>query len=437
MDSLNFNVRKYSRQLRPHLGEASWVIVAQALSVIGALVSVKVATTFLGPADYGRLATALAVAGIMQLCLYGAVSQTAARFLFLANVRDSLDLYFRTLVMLGGFAIAIVLAVWGFSYVAGLSNLLLVASWVIFLFLVVSGSQQVLVAILNAGRARKAVALVQAIDAFGRPLIVVLASLWIQPSPTIVLAAFTASAALVVAVLLIALLRLRHRLSYSEAEAPAPAEEAVRERSLRRQMVTYSLPFVVFGVVGSLGSHGERLLLTAWMSWEYVGVYALMSQLATAPTVLLTGLINQFYLPVIFHQDPEGSAEFGPSFRRYLLVSAIGTAVLACFVLIAAPYLVPLVSTKAFLGHEHLLALLVVSAGLFGMGQQLVLPGLRARRSFIYILPKIIHSAAVLIAAVLLVPVWGLDGMAIASVLAATLYAASVLVANERGGVKA
>lgn len=436
MDFLSFNVLKYSHRLKPHLGEASWVVVAQGLNVVGALVSVKVATTLLGPADYGRLATALAVAGLLQLCLYGAISQTATRFLFLANIRGSLDLYFRALGILGGFAVAIVVAVWGLSYVLGLSDLLLVSNWMIFLFLVASGTQQVLVAILNAGRARKAVALVQALDAFGRPLIILLASLWIKPSPTIVLGAYTISSALVVLVLLVALLNLRERLSCSEPETPDSAEEAASETSLTRQMVAYSLPFVIFGVVGSLGSHGERLLLTAWMPWEQVGVYALMSQLATTPTILLTSLINQFYLPVIFHQDPKGEGEFGPSFKRYLLVSALGTAILAVLVLIAGPYLVRLVSTRDFLGHEHLLALLVVSAALFGMGQQLVLPGLRARRSFIYILPKIIHSAALLVAAVLLVPALGLAGMATASVFAATLYAASVLVANARGGVR-
>ncbi len=113
-----------------------------------------------------------------------------------------------------------------------------------------------------------------------------------------------------------------------------------------------------------------------------------------------------------------------------------GIVVLAFAVLVVGPYLIPLISTKAFLGHEHLLALLVVSAGFFGMGQQLVLPGLRALRSYIYIGPKIIHSAALLIGAILLVPGSGLDGMAIASVLAAALYAIAISLANKYGGVR-
>jgi hypothetical protein len=104
--------------------------------------------------------------------------------------------------------------------------------------------------------------------------------------------------------------------------------------------------------------------------------------------------------------------------------------------LVGGPYLIPLISTKAFLGHEHLLALLVVSAGFFGMGQQLVLPGLRALRSYIYIGPKLIHSASVLLGAMLLVPGYGLDGMAIASVFAAALYGIAISVANKYSDVR-
>lgn len=415
---------------RAHLGEASWVLVAQAFGVVASLASIKVATNYLGPADYGRFAAALAVAGIIQLCLHGAISQTAARFLFLAQAKNSLNEYFRTLAVLMGVAIVVVLMIWGLAHVLGLSTGLAVSNQLLFLYVTACGSQLVLVALLNAGRARKAVALANAIDALGRPLVIILAVVTFMPSPTVVLGAYTVSAALVVGVLVIALLRLRDTLS---PMASTTQGESEAEGTLALQMMGYAFPFVLFGVVGALGTHGERLLLTAWLPWEQVGVYALMSQLAITPTMLLMNLINQFYLPVIFHQDPEGRANFAPSFRRYLLVSAVGTAVLAVAVLVLGPYLVWLISSKAFLGHEHLLVLLVISAGLFGMAQQLVLPGLRALRSFIYIVPKIIHSTALLASAYLLVTVSGLDGMAMASIAAALLYLVAVVVANTLG----
>lgn len=409
--------------------------VAQGLGVVGTLASVKLSTIYLGPADYGRFAAALAVAGIVQLCLYGAISQAASRFLFLANFRGSLDFYLRALAVLTAFATAIVLVIWWLSDMCELSTWLPVSNWLLFFLLVVGGSQQVLLAVLNAGRARRSVALVQAVEAVGRPIVIFAASSWFLPTPTVVLGAYTISAAIVVAVLLIALRRLHDSLFVTGmgASEESPPKEA---HSLTLQMLGYALPFVLFGIVGALGSHGERLLLTAWISWEKVGIYALMSQVAVTPTVLLTNLINQFYLPVIFHRDPKGTADFGPSLQRYLLLSAVGTAILVVAIVIIGPFLIALLSSKEFLGHEYLLGLLVISAGLFGMAQQMVLPGLRALQSSIYILPKFMHSAALLATASLLVPTYGLDGMAGSSILAAALYVVLIAIVNGRKKVR-
>ncbi len=417
--------------LRAHLREMSWVVVAQSAGVIGALASVKAATTALGPGDYGRLAAALAVAGMVQVCLYGAISQGASRFLFFSTATRSLEDYLRALVMLLALAVGAVIAIWTVAYIAGIDGKFLGANWLLALFVVASGSQMVLLGILNAARARRSVAALQVLEAIGRPALIFASTGWLMTSPDAVLVAYVISATVISGIALTIPFGLRSKL-LTAGEMTGMASD----KSLFHQMLLYILPFVIFGVAGALGSHGERLLLAAWVSWEEVGVYALMSQIAVTPALLLTGLINQFYLPVIFHQDPGGTADFGPSFRRYLLVSAGGIAVLAFVVLIAGPYLIPLISTKAFLGHEHLLALLVVSAGFFGMGQQLVLPGLRALRSYIYIGPKIIHSAALLVGAMLLVPGYGLDGMAVASVSAAALYAMAITLANKYGGVR-
>jgi O-antigen/teichoic acid export membrane protein len=428
---LNFSALLGRLNLSIHFRELSWVLVAQAAAVLGPLASVKTATSALGPGDYGRFAAVLAIAGILQVCLYGGIAQTAARFLYFASATRSVDDYLRALAMLLALAVGAVLALSLIAFLLGLDGMLFTPNWLLAVFVVGSGSQAVLLGILNAARARKSVALLQIIDAIGRPLLIVLATTWFARNPTAVLAAYVISTAVISTIALAIPFSLRTKLLGSKEAA-----DAVSDKSLFSQMLAYAVPFVMFGIAGAMGSHGERLLLSAWVSWEEVGVYALMSQIAVTPAILLTGLINQFYLPVIFHQDPAGTSEFGSSFRRYLLASGAGIIVLAIAILLVGPIVIPLVSTSAFLGHEHLLGALVLSAGLFGMGQQLVLPGLRAFRSFIYILPKVIHSAVLLLAALLLVPAYGLDGMAASSVVAAALYAISVIVANKRCDVR-
>jgi O-antigen/teichoic acid export membrane protein len=413
----------------PHMREIAWVVVAQGLSLVGVLASIKIASYCLGPADYGRLAAALAIVSMIQVCLFGAISHAGARFLFLARSKGCAQAYVRSVALLVASANALALVLWVLPiWPEGIGEAL-VSRWLLFAFLAAAGMQQVLLAMVNAARLRKIVATAQGLEAVGRPLSILAGVKLLAPTPTIVLGAYVLTAVAVATLLMLA-------LTQTDTASPVPDMDAsnASSTSLTSQMVVYALPFALFGVVGALGSHGERILLAAWVPWERVGVYALMLQLASMPTVLLTSVINQFYLPIVFQSDPGGTGDIGPAFRRYLMFSAAGTSLLAATVLILGPLVVPLISSRAFTGYEYLLAPLVVSAWLFGMGQQLVLPGMRLLKSFIYILPKVVHSAALFGLASLLVPTHGLAGMAAASLSSAALYLGLVAWANKRWG---
>jgi len=77
-----------------------------------------------------------------------------------------------------------------------------------------------------------------------------------------------------------------------------------------------------------------------------------------------------------------------------------------------------------------LLWFLGLSAGLFCIAQQLVLPGLRLNRPSVYMPAKLIHSLTLLGLSLVLVPRWGVDGMGMASLLSSTAYLSANLLAN-------
>ena len=206
--------------------------------------------------------------------------------------------------------------------------------------------------------------------------------------------------------------------------------EGVTSEHLTWTMTTFAAPFVVFAVLGALGSHGERLLLAKWATWSEVGAYALMAQLVMAPNVLFTAVINQFYFPLVFQFDPGGTRKTTRGFRLYLLISILGVTAITAVIAFSAPLLIPLLSTRAFLGHEHLMWFLGLSAGLFCIAQQLVLPGLRLNRPAIYMPAKLVHSLALLGPSLILVPKWGIDGMGVASLGASATYLSAMLLAN-------
>jgi O-antigen/teichoic acid export membrane protein len=295
-------------------------------------------------------------------------------------------------------------------------------------YAIINGTQAILIAVCNAARKRKLVAVVQIAEAISRPLLIVALSYLVARTVQNAFLAYVLSATLLVS----AMLALRTVVGRSDAELKSGVvdHEKLTSKRLTSNMIAYTVPFVVFGALGTLGSHGERLLLSKWVQWGDVGSYALMAQLAMAPNVLFTSIVNQFYFPVIFQFDPGGSRQIGRSFRLYLLFSVFGVAGITIAISVLGYRLIPMLSSTAFLGHEHLLWFLGLSAGLFCIAQQLVLPGLRLNRPAVYMPAKLIHSLVLLGMAVVLVPSWGIEGMGVASLVSSSTYLLAVMLAN-------
>jgi O-antigen/teichoic acid export membrane protein len=408
--------------------EIAWVGAAQAAAFLGGLATVKTAAVSLGPSEYGKLSVALAIIGIAQVCLYGSISQAATRFLSLAATRDMLRSYEVSLVKLVSVATAIIGLLWALTFTLDLQSWLPLPAAVLGVCVVVSGVQMVAVAVCNAGRKRKIVALVQVAEAVLRPtLILFILTLSVATAYHALLAYALSSFFLVVLITSI----------WSSAAVPlidissTSADQSITAGRLTFNMMTYAVPFVVFGLLGAVGSHGERLLLAKWATWSEVGSYALMSQLMMAPNVLFIGVVNQFYLPLVFQHDPDGAGNIVRSFRIFLFLSVFGIVLITITAATLGEFIIPIFSSKAFLGHEHLLWFLGISSGLFCISQQLVLPGMRMNKPEIYMPAKFIHSASLLAFSFFLLPRWGVNGMGVASLLASAAYLCGTLLANS------
>jgi O-antigen/teichoic acid export membrane protein len=415
--------------MKGYAREIVWVGIAQAATFGGGLATVKAAAVVLGPTEYGKLSVALAIVGIAQVCLYGAISQTATRFLAFASASGLLNDYKISLGMLALLAAAVIGLFLVMASVSGLSAWIPLSAAILCAYTIINGTQAILIAVCNAARKRQLVAVVQMAEAIIRPfLIFAIAYLAIRTAENVFLA-YLLSTALLVAAIVVAWTS-KNKFSLEAVSLERQNADSIRGGRLTWNMMMFSAPFVVFGVLGALGSHGERLLLAKWATWAEVGSYALMAQLAMAPNVLFTSIVNQFYFPLVFQFDPSGTRKVGRSFRLYLLTSILGVVGITIAVAFAGPSLIQLFSTTAFLGQEHLLWFLGLSAGLFCIGQQLVLPGLRLNRPAIYMPAKLAHSLVLLGLSAVLVPKWGINGMGLASLLSSTAYLSATILAN-------
>ncbi len=350
------------------------------------------------------------------------------RFLAIAVKQNIFGTYRFSLVKLYLLAASVSLLCLSILLVGGFNHLVPISPSLVALYTLASGLQAIQLAVINAARLRQQVASLQIADALLRPAIILLIALLVHRSSSYVMTAYVLTSLIMVPLSIAAFAAYWPQELYPE---PSSIEGHDDDKLLMR-MVSFTWPFVMFGMLGAIGSHGERLLLINFVSWQDLGIYSLMAQLALAPSLMLTSVINQFYLPVIYQSDPLGATQLGRSYKYYLALSAIGVFSVALAVATLGRWIVPLFSSASFSGHEHLLWFLALSAGIFNLGQQLVLPGMRRNKLSYYLPSKFLHSLVLVAAAFLFAPKWGMTGMALASTAAATVYTLSVIWANAR-----
>jgi O-antigen/teichoic acid export membrane protein len=280
-----------------YFGEIAWVAIAQGAAFLGGLAVVKMAATVLGPAEYGKLSVALAIIGIAQVCFYGAISQTAMRFLAFASAHNLLRDYKISLVKLAGIAAALVLSVWIVASLFGWQRLAPVPAAILVACAIGSGAQMIAMAVCNAARKREVVGIAQVAESLIRPVLIFIVTYLTIASAYHTLVAYLISTCLVASIIVALWSVKAGNVQSSEWDMRNGGD--VSSGHLTWTMTTFAAPFVIFAILGVLGSHGERLLLAKWATWPEVGRYSVMAQLVMAPNVLFTAVINQFYFPLV------------------------------------------------------------------------------------------------------------------------------------------
>jgi O-antigen/teichoic acid export membrane protein len=156
--------------------EGFWIVVGQAMVMIGSLVGVRLLTGLLSPAEYGELALGVTIATLVNQTILGPLGQGVMRFYAPAVEQDDIGGYLyavRRLVSISMIAIV-------FLILVGLSGLFITGQyqWISItftslLFASASGCNSILSGIQNAARQRSVVALHQGIESCLRFLVAV------------------------------------------------------------------------------------------------------------------------------------------------------------------------------------------------------------------------------------------------------------------------
>lgn len=419
--------------IRRFAGEVSWVILSQAIIVIGTLISLKAFSTLLGIAEFGYYAIAAAVAAAVQL-LFNPVSNALLRFYSMAMETSDEGRYLPALAWLRNralvlSAIAVALVIIGGFLLSSPSDTTI---WVLAVLLgITTGLQNWYQTVLLAMRSRRAIALYNFASYVVRPALAALLILWWGPTATNVLIGMILCQ---LAVLVAQAVQTTRALQGRHNQESAPQDH--NPTDLVGRMIHYSSYFWLNALLAALSLQSDRWIVGVLGTPHDIGIYASMIMIATFPVTLIESLANQFLVPVIFERVGRGNADQVQSGRRILgILLTVMSAMMLVTLTVSALWseqIITLMTDAAFATNSYLLPMLVLGLSLERLGQTLNIQGFIALQTWPYMLARLAHGVTLVGLGLLLTTRIGIDGIAYAHIAAGLLYVSLVLFTNLR-----
>lgn len=360
-----------SERFRRLSKEGLWIILGQAMAVLGSLVGVRIMTGLMEPAAYGDLALGMTIATLVNQTLLGPLENGVIRFYAPAQELGELSGYFKTVRQLVTKAtviiiLVILIAVTGLL-VAGRREWIAI-SLVALVFAMLSGYNTIISGIQNAARQRSIVAIHQGIESWIRFPIAAILLLWLGASGTVAMVGYIMGVVLVIGSRSIFFLKI----------IPNKVDLGEKESNWRDQILKYSWPFATWGVFYWAQSASDRWALKLFASSEEVGMYAVLFQLGYNPMAMATGMAMQFLTPILFQRAGDATDSIRNfnvntlSWRlTWLSLGLTGIFFMVSFLLHTQIF--SIFVSKEYASISNLLPWMLFAGGIFAAGQTISL----------------------------------------------------------------
>ncbi len=378
--------------------EALWVFTGQVGIAIAGLVGIKLLTHILDPSEFGRLALANTIVAFIGTSFFGPFAQGLMRFWAISKDRGNLKEFYAISSRLAKYISLVV-----FLITAMASTLIIWIAhkfdWTILVILslaigVIMGNFNLMLSVFKAARQRRRVAILNSSNAFLRPMIATLVVILIIAKAHIALLGY------LIAVLFVFLVTQRiysQMVSEISLHHLKPKSRELLFEGLSKEILSYSLPFLVWGIFGWIHISCDRWSLQTFYGSEVVGAFAVVSLLSMYPLIFGSGFLSSLFAPIAFQKGGDLSLSHKVASANKILMAMTGIYIIGAIVLIGFfavfhQSLVLLISNISFIRYSHLLPWLTLAWALFFLGQMFSTFGLLANQPQIYIMPKLVSS---------------------------------------------
>lgn len=359
-----------SERFRRLFKESFWIVLGQAIAVLGSLVGVRLLTELLDPAAYGELALGMTFSTLVNLILFGPLGSGVTRFYAPAVERSDLGGYLNAVRRLVLWVTGIIVLINLFAIVG-----LLVArrtewipiTFVALIFAILSGYNSILNGIQNAARQRSVVALHQGIEPWARFLVAAGFVWWVGATSTVAIIGYAIGTLFVLASQYAFFRKIAHNNN-----------DVINQRSWYDQIFKFSWPFGVWGIFVWAQSVSDRWSLGLFASTQEVGLYAVLFQLGYYPISMATGMAAQFLAPIFYQRAGDGTntqrnAKVSILSWRLTVLTLAMTGIVFFVAMMFHAQIFQLFVAKEYASVSHLLPWMMLSGGLFAAGQAIAL----------------------------------------------------------------
>lgn len=411
------------------LSEGLWVGGGHAISAVGLLVGVRLLTEALKPEEFGRLALGLTIVLFGQQIVGGPLVQALLRFFSPAVESRSLPSYLRASGALLKRASRLISALIGLAI---LISLLGQARWGLLVatalsFSLISTLASALGSMQNAARQRIVVAWHQVLASWLRFALALFLIHLTQATGLIALVGYCLASALV---LVSQLVFFRRRIVGMARDHAYPNSNDIDSWMMRMQ--SYAWPFTTWGVLTWAQLASDRWALELFTDTANVGIYSAVYQIGYMPLMMLSGMLTQLLVPILFGMvgdasSPERVARTRrrtfQSLNLVLMMTLVAAALAAIFHRVIAMLLL----SDSYHHASWALPFMVLAGGLFAGAQiatQIPLIELDARS---LIKPKLFTSSGAIAANLAGAYFLGIAGVIAATLLFSLAYLAWIL----------
>ncbi len=359
-----------SERIRRLSKEGFWIVLGQAMAVLGALVGVRLLTELLDPTAYGELALGMTLATLVNQTVLGPLGNGVTRFYAPAleqrDVGGYLNAVRRLVLSATGIIVLLILLAVAGLLVAGRTDWIAIVI-AAFLFAILSGYTSILNGIQNAARQRSIVALHQGMESWARFLVAAGLLLWLGATSTVAMVGYAAATILVLGSQYVFFRKTIHKIGAAAAQG-----------SWERQIWKYSWPFSIFGIFTWAQLASDRWALGLFATTQEVGLYAVLFQLGYYPMSMASGIATQFLAPIFYQRAGDASDSRRNAHVSNLSWRLTGLALSATGIVFFAALLLHAQIFRVFVAKEygtvsHMLPWVMLSGGVFAAGQTVAL----------------------------------------------------------------